>query len=339
MTAHRDLKRIIRKRQAKIGESYTAARGHVMCERVALLGPPADAAATTEPGRADAVVLKVNRQSARVQILGEASQVTFRSGDAWEVVPGHLVTLVIEKRWTWRDDAYASGQIENPRIDVERLGLAPLPLRGGQREDLRAAYEPCRDPDPYAPLWRQLTAERRAWFEMDPIAWGAVPGLAADEDPTCDAMELAHAGDREGARELLMQLLCTDLRCIDSPRTPRQPRVRPRSRACPRPLRDRDADWRALAAAGLQRRAGLGSHLQPAVSALPARLRTLPLAARSARRGAADIRADPLAQSERQPGRAVLPGRRPPRPKLGGGAAARGGGGRGGAPESGLTED
>jgi len=33
MTAHRDLKRIIRERQSKTGESYTAARVHVMRER------------------------------------------------------------------------------------------------------------------------------------------------------------------------------------------------------------------------------------------------------------------------------------------------------------------
>lgn len=51
---------------------------------------------------------------------------------------------------------------------------------------------------------------------MDPIAWGAFPGLSADEDSTCDAAELAEAGDRESARELLMQVLCTDLRCIDA---------------------------------------------------------------------------------------------------------------------------
>jgi len=38
MTTHRDLKRIIRERQSKTGESYTAARSHVMRERATLLG-------------------------------------------------------------------------------------------------------------------------------------------------------------------------------------------------------------------------------------------------------------------------------------------------------------
>jgi len=94
--------------------------------------------------------------------------------------------------------------------------LEPLPLEGGELEDLKSAYEPYLTPDPYAPLWRKLTAKRRAGFEMDPIAWGALPGLDADLNPTCDAAELAEVGDPEGARELLMETLGADLRCIDA---------------------------------------------------------------------------------------------------------------------------
>jgi tetratricopeptide (TPR) repeat protein len=146
----------------------------------------------------------------------EEGEVTFRSRDVCDVVAGHVVTLVIEKRWTWHDHAYASGRIGDPRIAVEKLGLAPLPLEGGELRDLRSAYEPYRNPDPYAPLWRKLTARPRAWFEMDPIAWGAFPDLDIDENPTCDAAALAEAGDRAGARELLMEVLATDLRCIDA---------------------------------------------------------------------------------------------------------------------------
>lgn len=47
----------------------------------------------------DAIVLKVSQRSARVRILGKDGQVTFRSGDVWEVIPGHLVTLAIDRRW------------------------------------------------------------------------------------------------------------------------------------------------------------------------------------------------------------------------------------------------
>ena len=51
MTAQRQLKSIIRDRQARTGESYTAARVHVMRDRAALLGLAVEGAA-----RADAVV-------------------------------------------------------------------------------------------------------------------------------------------------------------------------------------------------------------------------------------------------------------------------------------------
>lgn len=215
MTAHRDLKSIIRARQLKTGESYTAARGHVMRERAALLGQPTDGAQAVPLDHVEAVVLKVNQRSARVRVLGEDEPITFRSSDASDVVPGHLVTLVVDRRWRWRD-AYASGRIEDPRIDVERLGLVPLPLRGGELLDLRRSYEPYRRPEPYAPLWRRLTAKPRPSFEMDPIAWGLLPGMDPEDNPTCDAAELAAAGDREGARKLLMNVLCRDLRCIDA---------------------------------------------------------------------------------------------------------------------------
>jgi hypothetical protein len=216
MTAHRDLKRIIRERQKKTGESYTAARAHVMRERAALLGLAADAPTTTLPVCVDAVVLKVNQQSARVRYLGEEDQVTFRSGDVRCVVPGNLATLAVERHWTWHGDAYASGRIETPRIDVAKLGLEPLPLQGGELEDVASYSEPYRPPDPYASLWKELTAKPRASFVFDGIGWGALPGLSADENPTCEAAELAEAGDREGARELLMETLGADLRCLDA---------------------------------------------------------------------------------------------------------------------------
>ena len=69
MTAHRDLKRIIHERQTKTGESYTAARVHVMRDRAELLDLENAGPTTGASGRADAVVLKVNRRSARVRLL------------------------------------------------------------------------------------------------------------------------------------------------------------------------------------------------------------------------------------------------------------------------------
>lgn len=218
MTIQRDLKSIIRERQKKTGESYTAARAHVLRERAEFLGSSAESErpAFVPVSAVEAIILKVNRQSARVRLLGEERQLTFRSGDVWNVVPGHIVTLAIGRQWSWRGDPYASGKIDNPRIDVGKLGLEPLPLESGGLEDVRRHSEPFRRPDPYAPLWRKLTAKPRGWFEFDRIAWGSLPGLGPEENPTCDAAELGEAGDEQGARELLMDVLAVELRCLDA---------------------------------------------------------------------------------------------------------------------------
>jgi len=57
---------------------------------------------------------------------------------------------------------------------------------------------------------------RVAPCEFDGIAWGALPGLDDDENPTCHAAELIEAGNNEGAYKLLMEALGTDLRCFDA---------------------------------------------------------------------------------------------------------------------------
>lgn len=217
MTAHRDLKNIIRDRQKKTGESYTTARFHVLHTQAELLGAAAEPVAPMgTPQRCEAAVLKMNDRSLRVRILDESEQITFRTSDVWAAVPGQIATLTIKRRWKWRGDAYASGDIEGAHIDATKLGLIPLPLHGGELDNPRTWTEPYRRPDPYAPLWRKLTARPRPSYEMDPIAWGTFPGADPEDNPTCNAAELAEVGDMDGARELLMDTLAIDLRCIDA---------------------------------------------------------------------------------------------------------------------------
>jgi tetratricopeptide (TPR) repeat protein len=216
MTDKRDFKSIVRDRQRKTGESYTTARAHVERERKRLLGIPDDPAATKLPIRVDAAVLDVGRTLAGIRIRGTGEQITLRARGISKLVPGQIITAQLEKRWTLYDQPYASGRIEDARIDIPALGLAPLPLTGGELRDLRATYEPYEDPDPYAPLWRELTAEPRRSYEMDPIAWGEFPGAGPDDNPTCNAMELKEQGDLVGARDLLMDALDEDLRCLDA---------------------------------------------------------------------------------------------------------------------------
>jgi len=219
MTAHRDLKNIIRDRMAKTGESYSAARVHVVRASAELQGLPIVATPTLAAAETvEAIVLKVNEQSARVRIPGEAGAVTFRSsGAVGRLVPGHIATLTVKRRWTHRGHAYASGTVAGSRFDITKLGLVPLPLSDRGLYDF-ASSEPYRRPEPYAPLWRRLTRKPRPAFEMHAIAWDAIAFSAGDLDtaPVSDAAELARAGEVDRARELLMDVLAEDLRCIDA---------------------------------------------------------------------------------------------------------------------------
>lgn len=92
MTANKDLKKRIRDRQAKTGESYTTARIHVLRERHALFGSEK----STED-RITAVVLKCNEKSIRIRDLLGTDAVTLRcrSYDAWRIAPGQLVEVVL----------------------------------------------------------------------------------------------------------------------------------------------------------------------------------------------------------------------------------------------------
>lgn len=216
MTAHKDLKRRIRQRQSKTGESYTASRAQILRDRAAL--PCADDARSRGSERRSvyAAVIKVNSQSARVQPLGSRNELTFRSRDTAQLVPGQIVTLHLERRWTWRGSEHASGRIEKPRLDVSALGLEPLRLYGGEPRDLAGASEPSDMSAPLDSREHQRTARARPEFEFDGIAWGAFADSEPDEDPTSEAAELADAGDRGAARALLMDTLARDLRCLDA---------------------------------------------------------------------------------------------------------------------------
>lgn len=209
MTTQKTLKQRIRARMAETGERYTQARA-------AILGQATD---DERPTPAEAVVLKVNQRSARVRVLGEDGEVTFRSGDAYTLAPGYVAELLVKKRWTYRGHAHASGTIAGSRIDVDALGLDPLPVEELGLMDCAAMYEGYEDPDPYAPMWRRLTVRPRPAIRFHPIAWA---GRAAHESedpedcPIADARELWQMGDGEGARELAMEVLHDDLRCIDA---------------------------------------------------------------------------------------------------------------------------
>ncbi len=173
MTAQKDLKKRIRNRQAKTGESYTTARAHVLRAR------GQDSPGQSPPASITAVVLKCNASSLRIRATGEDGAITLRTShfDAWRIAPGQFVEVELSKRWQWRDDTYASGTLNRSWSDIPAIGLTPLPLMDHGVSTLADTCEPFTKPDPYAEMWEFLSTVPRREFEFDPIAWGAGVGV------------------------------------------------------------------------------------------------------------------------------------------------------------------
>ena len=210
MTANKDVKRLIRERQVKTGEAYSTAHMHVMSERAALVAP---ASATT---KCEAIVLATAGRSAVVRVAGEEGDVVFRVDRELTIVPGHVATLTIDKRWSHNGRPWASGRVDDARVDVPRLGLVPLRLHGGELEDVAQTTEPVRGRSAHARMWKKNVAEPRPSFEFEAIAWGALPGEDPDDNPTCRASELRAEGRNFEAEQLLMKTLAKDVRVLDA---------------------------------------------------------------------------------------------------------------------------
>lgn len=206
MTTRSDLKKRVRDRQAKTGESYTTARAHVTG---AFPSPNRE-----RVERISAVVLRCNDTSVRIRIPGETESITLRcaSDDAWTLKPGQIVRIRLAKRWTWDGNGYISGEVEHACLDVKQLGLQPLKLEEQGTYDLDQTYEPFPPEDPYHELWSRAAAEPRKGFEFEAVAWGAD---IFPDDPDVVA-RASHMADTGQARDLLMDVLLADLRCIDA---------------------------------------------------------------------------------------------------------------------------
>lgn len=215
MTVRSDLKKRIRDRMGRTGESYTTARMQVLGARDA---QPSGDLAQLEPFTA--AVVRCTDASLRLRIPGETETITLRcSGfEAGRTLPGQLVEIVPQKRWSWRDATYVSGTIARRWTDVPALGLTPLALTDQGEFDPREILDNVDTDDPFADTWAGFVTGPRTAFEFDPVAWGAGVGVDSDDHAACLVADAAEIGptDPEGARALLMQALLADLRCIDA---------------------------------------------------------------------------------------------------------------------------
>ncbi len=160
------------------------------------------------------VVLAVKKTVARCRLPGTDRQITLRA-QVWRLVPGEIATVKPRKQWRRSGHPYLSGKIEASRLDVPALGLTPLGMRQTDTWDPSEEYWG-EEGDPLEECLRPIIAfGPRPEFKMEQI----LPGLdPADPfwDPLLEASEMNAAGDSEGARKLLMELLIDDLRCLDA---------------------------------------------------------------------------------------------------------------------------
>jgi hypothetical protein len=161
------------------------------------------------------ITLAVKEKAARCRIPGTSREITLRSRDIWNIVPGEILTVRARKQWRFSGHPYLSGDIESSRVDVSALGLTPLRLESVGTWDPATQYwgeegEPLEE-------WAVPIVERgpRPKFEMEQV----LPGLDPDDpfdDPIVEASELQEGGDMIAADRILMGLLAEDLRCLDA---------------------------------------------------------------------------------------------------------------------------
>jgi len=190
-----------RSRTRRVGE---ASRG------VVPRGEPTDVVDLRAAAPVDAAVLGCGARSATVRVLGADDVLAVQAANLWHVVPGHVVTLVLERRWRHRMQLYASGEVRAVRTDVAALGLPRLLLH--QRGPLDPIETDPQSPEALRELMANIAAAHRSAYEMEHI----LPGLTCCDDPILAAVARRVRGDLRGAKRLLMDLVSRDLRCLDA---------------------------------------------------------------------------------------------------------------------------
>lgn len=268
------------------------------------------------------VVLACKSNAIRCRLLGTSREVTLRTAVRDEV-PGSIVTVTPAKHWTHARHPYVSGDVDGTRFDVHALGLAPLALH--QKGDWNPDDEYWGQQDEPIDDWARpiIARGKRPMFELEQV----IPGVDPDDfdsDPILEAAELHQAGDVGSAYAVLMNLLAQDLRCLDAhahlgnlefERSPEQAILH---------YEMGTLIGGALAGEVLRRRLAVGPHRQPPLPPLPARHGPVRVAARRPVRRHVGVHEDAVAQSWRQPGRALQPRRRRSRQDVDGDAGRRG---------------
>jgi hypothetical protein len=162
--------------------------------------------------KADLVVLAIKGNAVSCRIVGTDRVLTFRPAGFFEGVPGEIITVIPNKIWQYGGHPYVSGKITAWRTDVPGLSLIPLTL------EEQGMWDPTKQywGEPVEPWARPIIKKGiRSVYRMELV----LPGWDLDDpdsDPILKAVDLKEAGDYKKARRALMDLLATDLRCLDA---------------------------------------------------------------------------------------------------------------------------
>lgn len=130
-----------------------------------------------------------------------------------DVFAGQLRATLLQQRGDAEE--YLSGEITASRIAVPELSLTALRLEGHGVWDPTEQY--WGEEDEPLPEYALRIIERgpRREYEMEQVLPGDDPD-DPDGDPIIQSNDLKEQRDFVGARKILMQLLASDLRCLDA---------------------------------------------------------------------------------------------------------------------------
>ncbi|HBN07792.1 MAG TPA: cytoplasmic protein [Cyanobacteria bacterium UBA8530] len=155
------------------------------------------------------VVVSVKENAARCRLLDSDRTVTLRARLLWDAVPGTIITVKPNKRWSFNGHPYLSGEVEATRLDAAALDLVPLRL------EERGVWKPDANDLVGDRVESIIARDRRLVFEMEQVRPGLNSGIPFS-DPIVESNELKEAGYRTDAYRLLMDLCQSDLRCLDA---------------------------------------------------------------------------------------------------------------------------
>jgi hypothetical protein len=166
-------------------------------------------------GPIELVVLSVKERAARCRLMGSDREITLRASRLWDIVPGETAVVNPGKQWTYAGHPYISGEIKSSRLDIDALGLVPLKIKDQGLWTPEEHYWGERG-EPIEEWAKPIIAHGpRQSFEMEQVVPGRDP-YDFDSDPICESSDLKDAGDTIAARQILMELCQSDLRCLDA---------------------------------------------------------------------------------------------------------------------------